>query len=174
MLRLSTCTRVHRNNGHRRTRSDEVVASVGYGWKHCIKKPVEVCDDMMMMVHQQIRLRVRCKPDAETGHTSRGTVRIDLQAVPSHECITSRSLQYLQLVFCTRSGDNTGSRHPDDAGRGRCIQVETPSTQSSGEAPAFNPKFSSPGYYSDEEGNQRLILLVERVAASRIIACSFH
>jgi hypothetical protein len=31
-----------------------------------------------------------------------------------------------------------------------------------GEAPAFNPKFSSPGYYSDEEGNQRLILLVER------------
>jgi hypothetical protein len=38
---VTTCTRVHRNNGHRRTRSDEVVASLATGGNIALKNPLK-------------------------------------------------------------------------------------------------------------------------------------
>jgi hypothetical protein len=150
------------NNAHRRTRSgDAAAASLATGGKHYrIQIPVEDCDDdedddgdnNRGLRTMQGRRRDRVHQSRDNANRPAGGSSF-MNVLPA----TSRQNSPGSLASVQEErdkGENIGSgvtlTTPD--------QVDVSSSdppiysQSSGETPAFNPKFSSPGYYSDEEG----------------------
>jgi hypothetical protein len=151
------------NNGHRRTRSgDEAAASLATGGKHYrIPIPFEHCDDDDDDDGDNNRgLRTMQGRRRDRTHQSRDSVNRPPGGSSYVHALPDASLQ-------NSSGSLSSVQEERGSGH-NALSVTTPTTpgdevdassrdppiysQSSGEIPAFNPKFSSPGYYSDEEG----------------------
>jgi hypothetical protein len=151
------------NIDHRRTRSgDEAAASLATGGKHYrIQIPVEDCDDDDDDVDDggnNLGLRTIQGRRRDRAHQSRDGANRPTGSSSYMNVLPAASLQNssgsLSSVQGERDkGENTGSgvtlTTPDEVD----VSSRDPPIyyQSSGETPAFNPKSSSPGYYSDEE-----------------------